>query len=69
MSNNERNINGKYDYKDFELICESGHKLKVHGGRTREKTRGCLNEDPHIEGATGEYCKCKNFKKAKKQPK
>ena len=67
MSNKERNIDGKYDYKDFDLICECGHKLGIHSGRGHDKKRGCLNEDIHIPGATGEYCKCENFKKAKKQ--
>ncbi len=65
MIKNHRNRSkdGRYDFDDLSLICKCGHSLGVHSGQNELKKRGCLNEDHHIDGATGEYCTCKNFQK------
>lgn len=58
-----RRTNGQFDYDDMSLICKCGHQLSVHAGENETKKRGCLNEDSGMDGATGEHCSCKNFKK------
>jgi len=65
LKNTVRNSSGKYDFSNFELICKCGHKLGIHAADNPSKLRPCFNGDD-IDGATGEFCKCENFKKMKK---
>jgi hypothetical protein len=71
MSNPSRNYRGRYDYsKDMHLMCVCGHKLGVHAGDNDTGKRPCFNEDSNLNDdpeltATGEYCPCKHFRKAR----
>ncbi len=57
-----RDSKGKYDFSNFDLLCTCGHTLGIHAAPNDTPNRPCFNEDQWAEGATGEYCPCKNFK-------
>jgi len=59
-----RDKEGRFDYTNLDLICRCGHELGIHAAENESKTRPCFNEDKYIDGATGEYCPCKNFRKS-----
>lgn len=61
--NRARSKDGKYDYDNFELVCECGHTLGVHCAANESRLRPCFNGD------TGEDCDCENFKKKRDQTK
>jgi hypothetical protein len=64
--NTARDTAGRYDYSDMSLVCRCGHALGVHAAENPTRRRPCFNEDgPSLEGATGETCDCKNFRKEK----
>lgn len=60
-----RDIRGRYDYENLDLICVCGHKLSVHAGINDSHLRPCLNSDP--EDGDGEECNCENFKLKKQE--
>lgn len=74
MANSSRNYQGRYDFsKDMWLLCKCGHALGVHAADNDTGKRPCFNEDSNLNEAfrdapkaTGEYCLCTNFTKAKK---